>query len=98
MSPLMSLMVPDLRPVGYSVTRKKAESGFDRERLPRFDEIPERKLGLVPLMAKFAFGDKSIAVFTEGSRCEPFAGADCPFSSKLEGDFVFRCPQPRIAP
>lgn len=63
---LMSLMVPDRRPVGYSVTRKKAESGFDRERLPRFDEIPERKLGLVPLLAKFAFGDKSIAVFTEG--------------------------------
>jgi C-terminal processing protease CtpA/Prc len=63
---LMSLMVPDRRPVGYSLTRKKAESGFDRERLPRFDAIPERKLGLVPLLAKFAFGDKSIAVFTEG--------------------------------
>lgn len=63
---LMSLMVPDQRPVGYSLTRKRAESRFDRERLPRFDHIPDRKLGLVPLLAKFALGDKSIAIFTEG--------------------------------
>lgn len=63
---LMSLMVPDERPVGYSLTRKRAESNFDRERLPRFDHIPDRKIGLVPLLARFALGDKSIAVFTEG--------------------------------
>ncbi len=63
---LMSLMVPDQRPVGYSLTRKRAESDFDRGRLSRFDRIPDSKIGLVPLLAKFALGDKSIAVFTEG--------------------------------
>lgn len=62
---LMSLMAAERRPVGYSLTRKKAELGFDRATLPQFDHIPERKLGLIPLLAKFALTDKSIAIFTE---------------------------------
>ncbi len=63
---LMSLLVPGQEPVGYSLTRKRALTGFERERLPKLDRIPSRKSGVLPLILKFAFGDKSIAVFTEG--------------------------------
>jgi carboxyl-terminal processing protease len=62
---LMSLLVPDRRPVGYSLTRKRAVTGFEREKLPTLDRIPSKKWGVLPLIIKFALGDKSIAVFTE---------------------------------
>jgi C-terminal processing protease CtpA/Prc len=71
---LMSTLVPDRRPVGYSLTRKRASSGFDRTALPQFDHIPSKKSGLVPLLAKFALGDKSIAVFTEALGPQRFHG------------------------
>jgi C-terminal processing protease CtpA/Prc len=71
---LMSMLVPDRQPVGYSLTRKRASSGFDRTALPQFDHIPSKKSGLVPLLAKFALGDKSIAVFTEAIGPQRFHG------------------------
>lgn len=71
---LMSLLTPGKLPVGYSVTRKRASVGVDPDRLMRFDHIPTKKVGLVPLLARFAFGDKSIAVFTEGLPKQRFAG------------------------
>jgi C-terminal processing protease CtpA/Prc len=62
---LMSLMCPDRRGVGYSVSRAVSKRGFDKERLPAFDRIPSSKLGVLPLALRFARAKRSIAVFTE---------------------------------
>ena len=62
---LMSLMCPDRRGVGYSVSRAVARRGFDKERLPAFDRIPSSKLGVLPLAVRLARAKRSIAVFTE---------------------------------
>jgi len=71
---VMSHLCPDRRGVGHSVTRSKAEKGFDKESLPVFDRIPPSKLGLFPLILKFGIGDKSVAVKTEGLGDQPFHG------------------------
>lgn len=63
---LMSILCADQRGVGYSVGRKLIERGYDKTRLPRFDHIPASKLGVIPLIARFAFAGRSVAVFTEG--------------------------------
>jgi carboxyl-terminal processing protease len=62
---LMSLMCPDRRGVGYSISRAVAKRGYDKERLPAFDRIPSSKLGVLPLALRFARAKRSIAVFTE---------------------------------
>lgn len=62
---LMSHMCPDRRGVGYSVTRAVAQKGVPKERLPAFDRIPSSKLGVIPLMFRFATAGRSVAVFTE---------------------------------
>jgi len=62
---LMSHLCPDRRGVGYSVSRAVARRGFDKERLPAFDRIPASKLGVVPLIFRFARARRSVAVFTE---------------------------------
>lgn len=62
---LMSHLCPDRRGVGYSVSRAVARRGFDKERLPAFDRIPTSKLGVVPLIFRFARARRSVAVFTE---------------------------------
>jgi C-terminal processing protease CtpA/Prc len=61
----MSLLCPDRRGVGYSVTRAVERKGYDKERLPQFDGIPSSKLGILPLAVRFAFAGRSVAVFTE---------------------------------
>ncbi len=62
---LMSLLCPDRRGVGYSVSRSVAQKGYDKERLPAFDRIPSSKLGVIPLIFRFAGARRSVAVFTE---------------------------------
>jgi len=62
---LMSHLCPDRRGVGYSVSRAVAKRGYVKERLPAFDGIPASKLGVLPLMVRFAFAGRSVAVFTE---------------------------------
>jgi C-terminal processing protease CtpA/Prc len=71
---VMSHLCPDRRGVGHSVTRSKAEKGFDKESLPVFDRIPPSKFGLIPLIFKFGLGDKSVAVKTEGLGGQRFHG------------------------
>ena len=50
---LMSYLTPDRVPVGYSVTRRRAEQAFSKEKLPVFDHIPSKKIGLIGLALKF---------------------------------------------
>ena len=62
---LMSHLCADRRGVGYSVGRKLAQKGYDKERLPQFDRIPSSKLQVLPLIVKFGLAGRSVAVFTE---------------------------------
>jgi carboxyl-terminal processing protease len=72
---VMSYLTPHRLPVGYSVTRKDMDKPqFDKNRLPIFDRIPDRKVGLVPLMFRFALHGRSVAVFTENKGPQRFHG------------------------
>jgi carboxyl-terminal processing protease len=57
---LMSYLVPDKRPVGYSLTRKRAESGYRKEELPTLNGIPDQKWRLPLLASRFIGRDLSI--------------------------------------
>ena len=71
---LMSYLTPDRVPVGYSLTRPRAERGYRREELPQFRRIPRHKLSLLWLALRFRFVDKSIVVVTEGLPAPTFQG------------------------
>src|SRR5579871_3005015 len=71
---LMSYLTPDRVPVGYSVTRRRAEQSFSKEKLPVFDRIPSKKIGLIGLLLKFARRDQSVAIATERLGKQRFHG------------------------
>jgi C-terminal processing protease CtpA/Prc len=71
---LMSYLTPERIPVGYSLTRPRAEKGYRRESLARFKRIPSGKWQLPFLALRFKFVDKSIVVVTEGLGPQPFHG------------------------
>ena len=71
---LMGYLTPDRIPVGYSLTRARAEQGYRREDLAQFTKIPSNHL-LAPLtLLKFKDVDKSIVVVTEGLGKQSFHG------------------------
>jgi len=72
---LMSLLVPDRRPIGYSLTRKAFGQQVNPERLPRFNRIPGNRLECLPLFPRFALRDKSVLLETEGLGNQRFHGA-----------------------
>jgi carboxyl-terminal processing protease len=63
---LMSYLAPDKRPIGYSLTKKRAAKGYRREDLTQFGRIPSHKFALLGLILRFGLIDKSIVVVTEG--------------------------------
>jgi C-terminal processing protease CtpA/Prc len=71
---VMSYLTPDRLPVGYSVTRARAQAGYTKESLAVFDKIPAKKAGLLLLALKFGFRDDSVSIFTEGLGPTPFHG------------------------
>lgn len=71
---LMSYLTAEKRPVGYSLTRRRAAQGYRREELAQFRRIPNNKFALVWLALRFSFADKSIAVVTEGLPPPRFQG------------------------
>lgn len=71
---LMSYLTPDKRPVGYSLTKKRAAKGYRREGLTRFGKIPSHKIALLGLMLRYGLIDKSIVVVTEGLGPQLFHG------------------------
>ena len=71
---LMSYLTPAAVPVGYSLTRARAQQGYRREELAQFTKIPSNQL-LAPLtLLKFKDVDKSIVVVTEGLGKQSFHG------------------------
>jgi carboxyl-terminal processing protease len=71
---LMSYLTPEKKEVGYSLTRKRKEKGYAREKLPRFGHIPSHKATLLWLALRYGFIDKSILVVTEGLGPQKFHG------------------------
>ena len=71
---VMSYLTPDRLPVGYSVTRARAQAGYTKESLAVFDKIPAKKAGLLLLALKFGFRDDSVSILTEGLGPKPFHG------------------------
>ena len=71
---LMSYLTPGKLEVGYSLTRKRRERGYRREKLARFGRIPAHKVTLLWLAARYAFVEKSILVVTEGLGVRRFQG------------------------
>jgi C-terminal processing protease CtpA/Prc len=71
---IMSYLSPGMIPVGYSLTRRRAEGGYNRESLTRFERIPRWKIEGLPILWKFRKLDKSIVVVTEGLRHQAFHG------------------------
>jgi hypothetical protein len=69
---VMSYLTPERIPVGYSVTRARAETKYSKDSLATFDRIPAQKAGLILLALKFGFGDDSVTVVTEGLGPKPF--------------------------
>jgi len=63
---LMSHLTPHKIPIGYSVTRKRAERGFDKALLRRFDWIPSTKLAIPLVALRHAGRDGSVVLMTEG--------------------------------
>jgi C-terminal processing protease CtpA/Prc len=56
-------------PIGYTVTRKRAEKGFDKEDLPRLDRLPTHlpnPLAIAIMALKFAGRDTSVTLMSEG--------------------------------
>ena len=71
---LMSYLTPDRRPIGYSLTRARAQRGYEKESLVRFGGIPSSKWQLPLLALRYAFRDHSIVLVTEGLGPQPFHG------------------------
>jgi C-terminal processing protease CtpA/Prc len=73
---LMSLMVPDRRLIGYSLTRLGRDQGKPVAQLPAIHRLPKSKLGLLPLAFRFKVvnRDRSFRLFTEGLGVKPFHG------------------------
>jgi C-terminal processing protease CtpA/Prc len=70
----MSYLTPERVPVGYSVTRTRAETSYSKETLTTFDRIPSQKAALLLLALKFGFRDDSVSIVTEGLGAKPFHG------------------------
>ena len=71
---LMSYLTPDRRPIGYSLTRTRAQRGYEKESLARFSGIPSSKWQLPLLALRYAFRDHSIVLVTEGLSAQSFHG------------------------
>jgi Peptidase family S41 len=71
---VMSYLTPERVPVGYSLTRKRAETNYSKETLAVFDRIPSRKAALIVLALRFGFRDDSVSIVTEGLGSMPFHG------------------------
>ncbi len=73
---LMSLLVPDRRLIGYSLTRLGRDRKKKASQLPAIRRLPSSKLELLPLAIRFKLvnRDRSFRLFTEGLGVKPFHG------------------------
>ncbi len=66
---LMSYLTPEKIPIGFTLSRKRAESGYEKEKLPRLDRLPTHlpnPLGIASLALRFGGRDSSVVLVSEG--------------------------------
>jgi carboxyl-terminal processing protease len=66
---LMSHLTPGKLPIGYTVTRRRAEAGYDKEKLRRLDRLPTNLpnvLGVASMALKYVGRDSSVVLVSEG--------------------------------
>jgi C-terminal processing protease CtpA/Prc len=68
-----SYLCPDRIPIGYDLSRRQLEQGYDVTQLPRVP-MPSSMLGLLFCLARFSLRDKSLVLLTQGLGKQPFHG------------------------
>jgi C-terminal processing protease CtpA/Prc len=68
---LVSYLCPGQIPIGYDVTRKRLQRGYNVAQFPRVP-MPSTRLGLVFCLARFSIQDKSLVLLTQGLGRQPF--------------------------
>jgi C-terminal processing protease CtpA/Prc len=74
---LMSDLTPGKLPIGYTVTRKRAESGYDKNQLRTLDRLPTNlpnPLAIAWMAIKFVGRDSSIVLVSEGLGAKKWHG------------------------
>jgi|SRR5579864_861480 len=70
---LVSYLCPDRIPIGYDVTPKRLQRGYNVAQFPKVP-MPSSKLGLLACLARFSLQDKSLVLLTQGLGKQPFHG------------------------
>jgi carboxyl-terminal processing protease len=70
---LLSYLCPDRFPIGYDITRKRLQRGYNVAQFPRVP-MPSTKLGVLFCLARFSVRDKSLMLLTQGLGKQPFHG------------------------
>ena len=71
----MSHLTPDKLPIGYTVTRKRAASGYDKNLLPKLDRLPTNlpnPLAIASMAFQFVGRDLSVRLVSEGLGPKPW--------------------------
>lgn len=66
---LMSHLTPDRIPIGYTLSRKRSESGYRKEELPKLNRLPTHlpnPVGVASLALRFGGRDPSVVLVSEG--------------------------------
>ena len=74
---LMSHLTPGKLPIGYTVTRRRAESGYDKSKLPTLDRLPTHLpnfLGVASMALKYVGRDPSVLLVSEGLGAKKWHG------------------------
>jgi carboxyl-terminal processing protease len=73
---LMSYLIPDRVPIGYSLTRHGEDRRWTADRLPCIDRLPSTKFDAIKMAIRFLVlnRDRSIRLVTEGLGVQPYHG------------------------
>jgi len=74
---LMSHLTPGKLPIGYTITRRRAESGYDKSKLPTLDRLPTHLpnfLGVASMALKYVGRDPSVLLVSEGLGAKKWHG------------------------
>ncbi len=66
---LMSYLTPDKMPIGYTISRKRADSGYQKENLPKLAKLPTHLpnvMAIASMALRFGGRDSSIVLMSEG--------------------------------
>ena len=74
---LMSYLSPEKLPIGFTVTRKRVERGYDKNALPKLERLPTHlpnALAVLRMAAQFGGRDPSVVLVSEGLGFERWRG------------------------